>query len=390
MVTFLRFPIEFLFDATKPTVLVHTNYISSSFKQIDQKLEFEMMFKIKSEGESYILGRPGHVVTDKFQNIYISDLGSMMIHKFSPTGEFIYSFGRRGRGPGEFLDMTLLHINENGLYVFDQNNLVVSQFSLEGDLIESFSMNNRIMLWPRGVFDHGNQEFIFVYKLPDGRYFQGEKSKHLFHIISDDFSEELASFGDYSKLNYTESPYFDHILQMNTGSTYYERSTNELFFIPHLYNGILYVYDVDGKSKIRNVKLNEEIQKESPFYIVGGRDRFNHPVISVSSNETIHGVNARISDGLFKTISGHFVHFYSELINEKITEDSEYNFHYQLFMEWDIDGGNPKKKLVSKYLLRNPIQPIVQWKDNKDNFFFINYDEDGNPSIEVKRLKVSN
>lgn len=355
----------------------------------DPKVEFETMFEIKSEGENYILSRPNHIVTDKLQNIYISDLGSMMIHKFSSTGEYIDSFGRRGRGPGEFLDITLLHINGNGLFAFDQTNLAVSQFSIEGDLIKTFRMDNRIMLWPRSVFDYGDQDYLFVYKLPNQRHFQGKKSMYLFHIVGNDFSEELSSFGDYSELDYAENAYLDHVLQMNTGSAYYESLEGELYYIPKLYNGKLYKYDVNNNSIVQDIVINDEMNDGPSFSSVEALDRFNYPGISISSSGyTIKGVNERISDGLFKTKSGQLIHFYSELIKEKITEDSEYNYHYKLFVEWDFLGGNPKKQLVSKYLVRNPVQSIVQGNDSKDNFFFINYDEQGVPSIEVKKLKM--
>src|SRR5690606_14075810 len=58
---------------------------------------------------SMLLGRPVHVRTDHAGNIYIADTGFMTVKVFDARGDFIRNIGARGKGPGEFSDITAMH-----------------------------------------------------------------------------------------------------------------------------------------------------------------------------------------------------------------------------------------------------------------------------------------
>jgi len=58
-------------------------------------------------------------------NLYIESekSGENIIFKFSPEGSLIFSFAKKGRGPGELLDATSLYVNDQDqIFVFDRMN----------------------------------------------------------------------------------------------------------------------------------------------------------------------------------------------------------------------------------------------------------------------------
>lgn len=65
-------------------------------------------------------------------HLYISDYGDMKVKKFSLDGRFVDSFGGKGRGPGEFQQVTDFDITESGrLYVIDSKKMEMLVFDSE-------------------------------------------------------------------------------------------------------------------------------------------------------------------------------------------------------------------------------------------------------------------
>lgn len=69
----------------------------------------------RDEGsENYILFRPTHISTDAEDNIYVLDNMRMSILVYDFAGRYIRTLGRKGEGPGEFLDYSYMHIFKDG------------------------------------------------------------------------------------------------------------------------------------------------------------------------------------------------------------------------------------------------------------------------------------
>lgn len=72
-------------------------------------------------------------------SIYIESekSGENLIFKFSPEGSLIFSFAKKGRGPGELLDATSLSVNDQDqIFIFDRMNGKTCLFKGDGDLIK--------------------------------------------------------------------------------------------------------------------------------------------------------------------------------------------------------------------------------------------------------------
>lgn len=81
------------------------------------------------------LGRPTDIksVTD---GLFIVDGGHNQIIKVDKDGELVFSFGKRGRGPGEFQSIAGFWPFEREYLVYDYNSFKFLTFNLRGELVE--------------------------------------------------------------------------------------------------------------------------------------------------------------------------------------------------------------------------------------------------------------
>ncbi|UCE42341.1 MAG: NHL repeat-containing protein [Candidatus Aminicenantes bacterium] len=111
--------------------------------------------ELDSDDENLLFYKPADIVFDTEGNIYVLDAGNHRVQKFSPEGEFISSFGRKGQGPGEFQMPLSIDFDEKGrIYIPDAHNQRIGIFNSEGTLVESLSMHEH-MAGPIRVFQDG-------------------------------------------------------------------------------------------------------------------------------------------------------------------------------------------------------------------------------------------
>ena len=84
---------------------------------------------------------PTNVALAPNGDIYVSDgYGNARIHRFSPDGQFIRSWGEPGAGPGQFHVPHGIAIDSAGtVYVADRENSRIQRFTLGGDFIDQWT-----------------------------------------------------------------------------------------------------------------------------------------------------------------------------------------------------------------------------------------------------------
>jgi hypothetical protein len=97
----------------------------------DIRLEFVQKF-----GEFF---KPFDLTCDSRGNIYVTDSGNHRIRKFSPDGELMASFGRKGQGPGVFQMMGGIAVDKDDqMYVPDRSTNYLKVLSAHGNEIKNF------------------------------------------------------------------------------------------------------------------------------------------------------------------------------------------------------------------------------------------------------------
>ena len=68
-----------------------------------------------------MFGRVAQVVQDRWGRIFVLDRGNAEVRVFSPEGQYLFTIGKAGEGPGEFIDPEFIAIDSyDSLYVLDQ------------------------------------------------------------------------------------------------------------------------------------------------------------------------------------------------------------------------------------------------------------------------------
>ncbi len=86
---------------------------------------------------------PNSIGVDQEENLFILDSKESVIKKYNKNGKFIGRFGRKGRGPGEFLSSNKLGIAPNGnIYIYDTMSFQFCVFDNNGKFIKNIKFND--------------------------------------------------------------------------------------------------------------------------------------------------------------------------------------------------------------------------------------------------------
>ncbi len=112
-------------------------------------------------GEGLFIEPSGIDVSPSF--IYVVDLGNNRVERFDPQGTFISEWGTFGTGPGEFSSPYGVAVDGTGVYVTDQGNDRVEKFTADGVFLFSFGSAGSgpgNFSSPSGITSNGSLVFV--------------------------------------------------------------------------------------------------------------------------------------------------------------------------------------------------------------------------------------
>ncbi|MDH5466322.1 MAG: hypothetical protein OEY25_02780 [Candidatus Aminicenantes bacterium] len=148
-------------------------------------LKLKEVIRITDKSVDYYFKYPGDLKVAHDGCIFFRD--EEQILKFSPEGEFIRNYFKKGQGPGEISGWNYpFALFKDEIYVYDSNPRKIIHFDKGGDLIEEFSFKSEDYRNLYGVLDGS---FIFiknVYPSVEERKSRLHDVKHIIFLVSND------------------------------------------------------------------------------------------------------------------------------------------------------------------------------------------------------------
>lgn len=96
----------------------------------------------EEDNSKYIFSYPGLMELDSKDNLYVFDYDATKFFAFNSKGEFLYSFGKKGAGPGDTGKLAIFQISSTGkLIINDMSNRRFCIWDLSGKSLDNYPYN---------------------------------------------------------------------------------------------------------------------------------------------------------------------------------------------------------------------------------------------------------
>lgn len=322
----------------------------------------------------YLFGAPEHLCIDSELNIFVYDRSIGRIRNYNREGKFITNIGRKGKGPGEFIDIDAMLINSGDtLIIFDTQGSRITYFSSSGNYLSSQKMEYSEMMWPRDVKEFGRQHYVVS--------FLKDNTRDNIHLTDRKFNRKHSlgknEFKDLLNNKVTR------LIESFHGSVTLGKS--DLLYAPYAYEGKIYRI-VPGSSSLIPQTLKGKVNKTDGFELVDAsgvykaEDRpYSIQIFAESGKYAIKFNNE--SRGLFYLKDGSIIHF------TLIKSGKERVFGYEIYGKKGTLTSYKelfKKKIIDDKPTDIPV--YVECKDEEDNFYLI--DRTVLPMIKKVKIKI--
>jgi len=93
--------------------------------------------KTFTDFETPDIAQPFTILVLKNDHVAITDFAQNRVNIVSPGGKLLYTFGREGRGPGEFLRPSKI-VETKKINVIDSDQKTISSFDYEGNFLHNY------------------------------------------------------------------------------------------------------------------------------------------------------------------------------------------------------------------------------------------------------------
>jgi len=267
--------------------------------------------------ENYSFAFPYYIAIDEEGWIYVSDRRLNEIRFYDAEGTFINKIGDRGRGPGEFTEISTMYIDpsQNHLMVVDRMNLRVTRFDRNGQYLETHLLPEGPVISPwLGRADMEGNHYL-LYRIPVMPNQPRPEHDNLVHIYDSEFSEKTGSLVKASLYGNLDNYAINNSIGgPNTGLFEFIKQ-NRLIGAPHFYDGFIYLFEkkqnewvhmprLQGKQPAGEVVLEIDARNPPHYAVRMGTPRGAIAYLKFSTSIGLHPVD--------DNILAHYVHFQDE------------------------------------------------------------------------------
>lgn len=184
--------------------------------------------------------------------ILVADASDASIRVFLKNGSFQKKIGRRGRGPGEFHEVTSINRGpDKTIIVSDRIQERISLFSLDGEFLKSESLDGISLGTLRYAFYREKEDdFLLTYR----EYLNVESDGTAFHIFDNTIQQKISSVIDLYESIYDGTNSFE--VRLSSLPLYFatQYGQNMIAYAPSLYQGTVLTFN---ESKLEEKLLGE-------------------------------------------------------------------------------------------------------------------------------------
>ncbi|MEX0660569.1 MAG: 6-bladed beta-propeller [Balneolaceae bacterium] len=321
--------------------------------------------------EEYSFASPNFVFSDSENNIYVSDRRLGTIRKFNRSGEHQFTIGERGRGPGEFTEISAFYIDpsKDHLIVVDRMNVRASRFSLEGELLETHQLpeGSIISPWMGRADQEGNHYLYYRYPVLPNRPRIGDD--HLIYQYSDDFSEVTQSFAEAELFGDIEDYFLSRMITGPTSGIFEIKNKEKVITAPFIFQGSIFnFYNNEGEWELKNT-LRSSVHTDVAYEQIDASDPPEYARVMGTSRGTLAGIIYSATIGLHITEEGKLAHYVHTIDEEHRNGEIGVNLFN---LETDEFLGYTKIDEFSKELSSDSQTGLtLQIKSNSENRIYL-------------------
>ncbi|MEX0647070.1 MAG: 6-bladed beta-propeller [Balneolaceae bacterium] len=363
--------------------------VSYSFNE-----ELRIGYEIQDQQNEYLFVFPNFVLSDEKGNVYVADQRLNEIKKFNSHGNYLTTIGQQGRGPGEFVELSVIFLDSSTetekLVIFDRSMQRVSKFTLNGEYLNSYNSpveETLISPWMGRANSEGDY-FLFYRKpvLPNQRR---PENDHLIHVYKPDFSEEKkASFGDAALFGDTENYFVEGLIGGPRSGFFEVLSDQKILVAPFLNSGETYLYEENNGIWNQTTILNGPEPEGEVYRQIDSNNAPTHAIRMGTPRGAVAGLvfNANIAA---HAVDEKYIVRYTSTIDDKGMEEigmSVFDFNSGEFI-----GYSRVDELSQSEIRENPTQPgwLIQGiRYKKGKIYFIDR-RSGDPEIAVAEIKIN-
>jgi WD40 repeat protein len=352
---------------------------SQSLEDLKKDFIFEENLTISDENNpdslEYMLGGPASVLSDSKGNILIADGKYGPIRVFNTHGTYIREFGKSGRGPGEFKQVSVITItSSNQIVVFDYGLFRISIFDEYGNIIETILPDEKEMFNPQLMRSASDDRFAILQRKDRNRIFsKSSDNDYLIHIYDESFSQIISSVAHLNDIIDTNDPVQMRLVAGKFTDTFtFDGKT--ITVAPFFYNGSIFRYSNINDEWIMTDTLKSYTETDKSYVQyddykdvlgkgIAASNQDGDPFAIIMNNESL---------GIFKKNNGNLLHLGLLKIDGK---QKLYASHFSKDGELLAHG---EVKNLSPGLQENDYyrKIIFDWMDEKNQLYLIDYEEE--------------
>ncbi|MCP2519869.1 hypothetical protein NLD30_05410 [SCandidatus Aminicenantes bacterium Aminicenantia_JdfR_composite] len=189
---------EFLIFIFFLCLLIFINCSNSSEPYFQLFDDTKLFIEIGSDEENKLVSPLIYQIIDEYyiderNNVYVGDISEMKIDKFNKNGEFLYSFGRKGQGPGEFLNFIPPFAVDSKGFLYASFIDIVTIFNPDGSFYRISHFPDKFKRWyvMRIKIDYMDNIYFLITRRNKFILVKSDKNLIKFSIIHQDNKREF-------------------------------------------------------------------------------------------------------------------------------------------------------------------------------------------------------